>query len=193
LSQDGKQLVYRSFTAKTARDLMLLPLDPVGSPTPLIQTAFGEDNGQVSPDGRWIAYESNDSGQRDVFVRPFPAVDTSKVPVSSGGGSFAKWSPDGRQLFYVGIADGKQALVSVGVPALPAGSKFTSTKPQALFPMASYLVGATQTYDVAPGGRRVLMVKRGVDTAPPPSITVVTNWFDELRARVTVLGPSATR
>jgi serine/threonine-protein kinase len=77
LSQDDKQLVYRGLNPKTGRDLMLLPLDPTGSPTPLIQTEFTEDNGHVSPDGRWIAYESNESGAREVFVRPFPAVVTS--------------------------------------------------------------------------------------------------------------------
>jgi serine/threonine-protein kinase len=185
LSRDGKQLIYRGATDKTARDLMLLPIDPPGPARPLIQTEFTEDNGQVSPDGRWIAYETNDSGQRQVFVRPFPDVDTAKVPVSSGGGSFAKWSRDGRELFYVGVVDGRQTLVSSSVPVVAAGAKFTSGKARTLFSMSTYLIGATQTYDVALDGRRLLMIKEPVETPPPPpSITVVTHWFEELRERV---------
>src|SRR5688572_25008593 len=184
LSPDGKQLVYRGETAKTNRDLMLLPLDPAGPARPLLQTASTEDNGEVSPDGRWIAYESNESGNWEIFVRPFPAADTGKWQVTSGGGTRPMWSRSTGELFYIVGADGKETLMGVGVPLLPAGSAFTYGKPAVMFSMASYLPGAIRAFDISADGRRFLVVKNGDNTAPRPSITVVSHWLDELRARV---------
>ena len=186
LSPDGKHLVYRGATANTsrARDLMLLPLDPAGPARPLVQTEFIEDNGEVSPDGRWIAYESNESGQRDVFVRPFPATDTGKWQVTFGGATRPIWSRNTRELFYIATVDGNETLMGVGIPPLSAGSAFAYGKPAVVFSMASYFTGAIRAVDISADGRRFLVVKNGDNAAPPPSITVVSHWFDELRARV---------
>ena len=190
LSPDGKQLVARETErGKTGIDLLLLPLDPAGRAKPLIQTNFDELNGEVSPDGRWIAYQSNESGQQmDVFVRPFPAVDTGKWQVTSGGGWEPLWSRNGRELFCRALSGGGMKLVAVPVPEQSAGSSFTYGKPEVVFPFAGYLVlgggAAGRTYDISPDGRRFLMVKTRDNMMLRPSITVVSHWFDELRARV---------
>jgi eukaryotic-like serine/threonine-protein kinase len=186
LSPDGKHLVYRGATANTsaARDLMLLPLDPAGPARPLVQTAFAEDNGEVSPDGRWIAYESYESGTSEIFVRPFPAVDTGKWQVTTSGATRPMWSRNSRELFYVAGGDGNETLMGVGVPPLPAGSAFTYDKAAVVLSMASYHAGAIRAFDISADGRRFLVVKNGDNTAPRPSFTVVSHWFDELRARV---------
>jgi Tol biopolymer transport system component len=183
LSPGGRHLVYRGGTAKTDRDLMLLPLDPLGPARPLVQTAFTEDNGEVSPDGRWIAYESNESGTYEIFVRPFPATETGKWQVTTGGATRPMWSRNSRERLYVTGTDGNETLMGMGVPPLPVGSAFTNGKAAVVLSLASYHAGAIRAFDISADGRRFLLVKNG-DNAAPPSITVVSHWFDELRARV---------
>jgi Tol biopolymer transport system component len=179
ISPDGKQLVYRDTTDKTGRDLFVLPLGPAGVAKPLIQTEFQEENAEISPDGRWIAYESNESGERNIFVRPFPAVDSGKSQVSSGGGWGPMWSRNSRELFYRSANEFLVADVAAG----PVGAAFAFNKPRALFPFG-YLFAGTRTYDISPDGRKFLMVKPSVKQVAPTTITVVTNWFDEVRTRV---------
>jgi dipeptidyl aminopeptidase/acylaminoacyl peptidase len=192
LTPDGKQLVVRQTDrGKTGLDLLLLPLDPVAPSKPLIQTPFNELNGEVSPDGRWLAYQSDESGQRmEIFVRPFPAVDTGKWQVTSEGGLEPAWSPSGRELFFRSVVGGTMKLLAAPVPAQPAGSIFVYGKPEVMFPLTGYLgVGGgvgQRSYDISPDGRRFLMVKTGETAALRSSITVVSHWFDELRARVPV-------
>jgi Tol biopolymer transport system component len=180
LSPDGKQLVYRDTADKTGRDLFVMGLVPPGPPKPIIQTEFQEENAEISPDGRWIAYESNESGERNIYVRPFPAVDAGKWQVSSGGGWTPMWSRNSRELFY---RSANEFLVS-NIAVRPAGAAFAFTKPKALFPFG-YLFAGTRTYDISADGRKFLMVKPSVKQVAPTTITVVTNWFDEVRARVT--------
>jgi Tol biopolymer transport system component len=182
LSPDGKQLVYRDTREKTGRDLFMLPLEPPGPPKEIIQTDFEEENGEVSPDGRWIAYESNESGPiRNIYVRPYPAVGAGKWQVSSGGGWSPMWSRNSRELFYRSASEFLVADIAAG----SAATAFTFSKPRVLFPYAGYLFAAARTYDISPDGRRFLMVKTGVRQVAPTSITIVTHWFDEVRARVT--------
>ena len=84
ISPDGKQLVYRTGIGLANNDLMLLPLDGSGGPTPLLaDPKFNERNGEISPDGRWIAYDSDESGHAEVYVRPFPNVDAGRWAISS--------------------------------------------------------------------------------------------------------------
>ncbi len=179
-SADGRFLLYRSANATTGRqDLWALPLTGDKTPVPVVQTNFDETEGQFSPDGRWLAYVSNESRRFEVMVRPFPGSGET-VQVSAVGGSQVRWSSDGTELFYiapdarlmaVSIAarTGSQALV-VGAPVplfstrLATGANVTGTKPQ---------------YAVAPDGRFLLNAR--VDEGASPPLAVVVNWTDALK------------
>jgi WD40-like Beta Propeller Repeat len=130
---------------------------------------------EFSPDGRWIAYQSYVSGRWEVYVQPFPAVDTGRWQVSSGGGSRPLWSANGKELFYIAESG---ALMAVPVES---GAAFAMGKPAALFAVGGYATGTTsRNYDIALDGRKFLFVKRH---APSQGIAVVTNWFDDVRRR----------
>ena len=190
VTPDGKRLVLREDGPKTGGDLMVMALDGDRRVTPLIQTSFNERNGEISPDGRWLAYESDESGQEEIYVRPFPDVNGGRWQVSStGGGSEPLWARSGRELFYRG-PDG--ALLGVAV-AVEGSASFRTGKPIRLVE-GRYYAGAGsgaapgRTYDVSLDGQRFLMVKEGdasnQTAAPSPSIVVVQNWQEELKRLV---------
>jgi Tol biopolymer transport system component len=150
---------------------------------PLLNTRFGELNPNLSPDARWIAYESNESGQSEIYVRPFPEVDGGRWQVSTGGGVQPVWARSGRELFY---RDGN-AIVAVPVQA---GPSFAAGNPKALFEGRYVLgFGGHRSYDVSPDGQRFLLIKAGAvaaspQAAPPARFIIVENWFEELRRLV---------
>lgn len=112
-SADGRLLSYRNANAKTERqDLWVLPLTGDKSPFPVVQTNFDETEGQFSPDGRWLAYVSNQSRRFEVMVRPFPGAGET-VQVSATGGSQVRWRPDGKELYYI-APDARLIAVSIG-------------------------------------------------------------------------------
>jgi serine/threonine-protein kinase len=165
-------------------ELFVLPLDPKGPPRGLFpDTKFSEYNADISPDGRWIAYDSNESGQMEVYVRPFPAVDSGRWQISSEGGTRPLWSRSGRELFFLNAAH------RMSVVAVQPGSTFTYAKPQLLFDATNYTYAENpfRYFDISADGKRFLMIKRedasGTGTTRP-SIIVVSNWFDELKARM---------
>jgi serine/threonine-protein kinase len=175
--------------SKTNQDIGMLTLTTASAPAPrptqaLIQTAFNEHNAEVSPDGRWVAYESNESGSAQVYVRPFPKVESGHWQVSTTGGSRPVWAHSGRELFYVNRA----ALWAV--TAQTTGAIFSAGNPTKLFDTGQYSFGINgRTYDVSADGQRFLMIKlasaSGQDsTASPPSLVVVEHWTEELKARV---------
>ncbi len=180
-SPDGKHLVYRE-----AGDLKGLALDGEKRPTPLVSTTFNEQNGEIAPDGRWLAYQSSESGLDQIYVRPFPNVEEGRWQVSSEGGSRPAWSRDGRELFYVSTGDRRLMSVEVG----GSGSSFTMGVPRPL-PVGGpqfmlYGIGTFpgRTYDVSPDGRKFLLIKLGAQAegAPPTfAFVVILNWFEELR------------
>ena len=92
----------------------------------LLKTPFSELNGEVSPNGRWLAYQSNESGQFEIYVRPFPGVDEGRFVVSTGGGRQPSWAQSGRELFYV-APDG--SLMGVPVDLGQAGASFVKANP----------------------------------------------------------------
>jgi Tol biopolymer transport system component len=149
---------------------------------PLLNTRFGELNPSLSPDGRWIAYDSNESGQSEIYVRPFPEVDGGRWQVSTGGGVQPVWARSGRELFY---RDGN-AIVAVPVQA---GPSFAAGNPKTLFE-GRYVLGGGghRSYDVASDGQRFLMIKAapaaGSEDAQPARFIIVENWFEELRRLV---------
>jgi eukaryotic-like serine/threonine-protein kinase len=179
---DGKRILFHEAGTTTATDIMMLTLDD-RRVEPVLQTPQAELQGTVSPDGRWLAYEANDSGQLQVFVRPFPNVNEAKIQVSTDDGSEPVWARNGQELFYQSPTG---ALMSVPVGR---GTAWTAGTPSKLFD-GPYFRGttgitATRTYDVSPDGKRFLMIKpsaAGQDSTP--TIVVVQNWFEELKRLV---------
>jgi Tol biopolymer transport system component len=144
---------------------------------PLVATRFTENAPAISPDGRWLAYSSNESGQIDVYVVPFPNTADAKWAVSTGGGTEPLWSHSGKELFFRDVAGN---LVAVDVQSAPTFSLGRSTT---LFPARAYLSferGAQ--YAVAPDDRRFLMIRQ-VPGSTPDELVVVDNWFEELKAK----------
>jgi serine/threonine-protein kinase len=177
LTPDGKSLVFRK-----SGGLAVLQLDPKGDARPLIaDPKFNEYNAEISPDGRWLAYDSNESGRREIYVRPFPAVDSGRWQISSEGGTRPLWSRTGRELFFLNASN---RMVAVPVPAGPG---FIYGKPQVLFDANSYFLQPnSRPFDISTDGKRFLMLKEGAtgDRAARPSIVVVSHWFDEVKARM---------
>ena len=162
---------------------MQLELDADHRVTPLVQTPFAEQNASISPDGRWLAYEANDSGQFEVYVRPFPEVNSGKWQVSTGGGTRPLWARSGQELFYVSLTG---ALMRVGVER---GPSWSATPPSKVVKEGYFTVpggNPGRTYDVSPDGRRFLVIKQAAtDTgAAPPGIVVVQHFDEELKRLV---------
>jgi serine/threonine-protein kinase len=195
ISPDGRALIFTESNPKTTSvDLMRMPLWPPGaSPARtggerdagasgaqgLIQTPFPETNGEVSPDGRWLAYQSSDSGRTEIYVRPFPDVNAGRAQVSSTGGHSPLWDRTGRELYF---RSEHGAVMRVNV--LP-GNTWQNSPPAETVPARYYdLSPAGRTFDVAPDGKRFLMIKQPVGEAAVQNIVVVTNWFEELKRLV---------
>jgi serine/threonine protein kinase/Tol biopolymer transport system component len=178
-SRDGRLVLFERVTPTqpTQRQVAALPLTGDRTPVAVLNTAFDEHRGQLSPDGRWLAYESTESGTSDVYVRPFPA-GKGHWQISQSGGTEPKWRGDGQELFYL-APDG--TLSSVAVRTTPA---FTSDLPRPLFKTAlsGRLTGVTgrNRYDVTADGQRFLLLDSVGGPASSP-LTVVTNWPSTLR------------
>src|SRR5262249_38906900 len=110
VSPDGKYVLLRETRPTTGQDIAMLSIAD-RKVIALIHSPFNEQNPEVSPDGRWVAYESAESGQVQIYVRPFPAVDTGRWQVSTGGGTRASWARNGRELFYATGTDSQLRLM----------------------------------------------------------------------------------
>jgi serine/threonine-protein kinase len=185
ITPDGTAVVFDEQTGTMGRDLLQLALDGTRRVTPLLQTKFDERNGIVSPNGRWLAYESNSSGSFEIYVRPFPNVGGGLGLVSTAGGTRPLWSRNGKELFYVGT-DG--ALLRVPVEA--NGATWHAGAPTKLLEGRYYTSGGGRTggrmYDVSLDGQRFLMIKApGADaSAASPALIVVQHWDEELKRLV---------
>jgi Tol biopolymer transport system component/tRNA A-37 threonylcarbamoyl transferase component Bud32 len=176
-SRDGKFLLYGQIDPKTGADLWLLPMRGSAAerkPIAFLRTAANEQQGQISPDGKWIAFASDQSGRLEVYVRPFPAND-NQWTVSVAGGQQPRWRSDGKEIFFLS-ADGK--MMAVPVKTVTAGkANFEAGIPAPLFD-----AGTVPGYDVAADGQRFLIAfTGGVGGASSPPFTVVTNWEAGLR------------
>ena len=189
LSRDGKTLAMAvaegSSNLSLKWDVGILSMDGDHAQKALLQQDYVEIQPQISPDRRWIAYSSNESGQFEVYVRPFPEVDNGKWQVSTSGGSSPRWAPHGRELFYLASED---SIVAISVQAEPT---FSFGTPRHLFKniykRAEDLFGIS--WDISPDGKRFLMLKEAADTGKPAAetprkINIVLNWFEELKQRV---------
>ena len=147
---------------------------------PLVATEeFAEQQPALSPNGRWLAYTSNESGRPEVYVRPFPDVDVSPVRVSTEGGSRPLWAHSGRELFFRGP---DRAAVAATVEA---ESDFRILQRETLYNVGAefLLTGSIGPWDVAPDDQRFLMA-RGFTTQTPLEVVLVQNWFQELEQRL---------
>jgi dipeptidyl aminopeptidase/acylaminoacyl peptidase len=165
-SPDGRFLLYIAVSATTGQDVWALPLTGERKPIPIAQTPFTEGVGaSFSPDGRWIAYTSNESGRSEVYVVPFQGPG-GKAQVSTKGGSLARWRRDGRELFY--WFDGKMHAATVSV----RGSTFEVGEVRPLFDVRS--AGQRYFYDVTGDGPRFLINVAEAQSVTP--LTLVVNW-----------------
>jgi len=185
-SPDGRLLLYVTQVPKTGADLWALPVGESRGerkPFPVLQTPFDETAGQFSPDGHWLAYQSNESGPVEVYVRPFPGPG-GKWQVSMAGGNQPRWRPDGKELFYVAPDDRLMAVsIAVGVDkqTLETGSPVPlfATRLASGAGITGVGVLPKPQYAVAPDGRFLMNV--AVEEATGPPITVVLNWDTELK------------
>jgi len=180
-SLNGKMLVFDELRP-TGWDLSLLTLEPKRTVRVLVQTPFNETHPRLSPDGNWLAYVSDESGEPDVYVQPFPGPG-AKWRVSTDGGTMPVWDPHGRELFY----RHRDRLMAV---TIQTKSTFVAEIPRLLFEPSGNATGfafampyADSDYDVAPDGR-FIMIEHGQSEAPATQITLVQNWFEELKRRV---------
>ena len=170
-SADGQTILFSVALPKTSIDISLLSLE--GKPSPLLKGEFNETHVQLSPDGRWIAYSSDESGGFEVYVQSFPELSRGKWQISSNGGVQPRWRKDGKELFYF-APDG----TIVAVPVLATTDHFEAGTPQPLFknPQLMSLMNDVRrpAYDVFPDGQRFLInMQLETDTAP---ISVILNW-----------------
>lgn len=178
---DGKILVFTQVNPDTGLDLHVLPMERSYRSKPLLQERAVQGSPTISPDGRWIAYRSNETGRYEIYVRPFPNVDEGKWQITTNGGSRPLWGPSGRELFY-------QTRDSMMVIPIETEPTFTYGTPQLLF-SGSYTpaAGAVPNFDIFPDGQRFLMIKdveEPVERSARDEITVVLNWFEELKRLV---------
>ena len=174
-SRDGRLLVFTSMDPKAGSDLWLLPLEGSKTPKPLLQTPFNEAEARISPDGRFFAFTSDQSGRPEVYVRPLSS--TEQWQISTQGGTKPIWRRDGKEFFYL-ADDGK--LMSLEVTD---GSGFDRSAPRPLFQTRTPRVdfpGFHSLYAVTPDGQRFLVVTEPEGRSSSP-ITVVLDWAVELK------------
>src|SRR5262245_6337564 len=169
-SPDGKLLAFLDLGPSTGLDLWILPLEGDRKPFVFLKTPFNEHQASFSPDGKWIAYTSNESGRDEVYVASYPGPG-GRVQISTDGGVNPVWSPTGRELFYR-KGEKMHAVPIEAKPALVVG------RPSVLFE-GKFEPG----YDVAPDGQRFVMVRQSDEQAAPQQIQVLLGWFDELKRR----------
>ena len=168
-SSDGRFILYMVQSPTTASDLWVLPLEGDRRPTPLANSVAAEGWGRFSPDGRWVAYTSNENGTNELYVQSFPDLGR-KVQISTEGGSWPVWRRDGQELFFV---SGDNRMMSARITS--SGPQVATQTPSALFSLQVALsgVGNSPWYAVSPDGQRFL-VNTAVEGASP--ITILLNW-----------------
>jgi Tol biopolymer transport system component len=168
-SSDGRYLSFSTMRAEGKRNTQLWVLDTSGErkPFPLASDALVQEDSRFSPDGRWIAYKSDESGTFEIYVRPFPGPG-GKWQVSTAGGSNPRWRRDGKELFYLGL-DNKIMAVPVRLD-----KTFHAGSPVALFE-SQPLALISSPYDVSADGQRFLMNTASGPTGSPP-LTLLTDW-----------------
>ncbi|MGH9256445.1 MAG: protein kinase domain-containing protein [Vicinamibacterales bacterium] len=174
-SPDGS-LIFDELGRSGQRDIRLLRMNGVRTATTLLGTAFYEAGPALSPNGRWLAYDSTESGRTEVYVRPFPDVDQGKWQVSRGGGEEPAWSADGGTLYYLG----PDSIMAAGIQ--PAAT-FAAGAPSPVLSRTGY---AFPGFDIAPDGRFLMQKLAPAEGASEVTahLVLVENWFEELKRLV---------
>jgi len=170
-SADGRFILYKQLDQATGTsDLWALRMSGEGTPFQVVHTRSDERDGQFSPDGKWVAYQSDEAGQPEIYLQPFPGPGP-KVRVSINGGTQVRWSSNGKELFYIAP---DERLMAVGID-LAAGAGGVE-RPEPLFTtrLAPIRSISRQQYVVAPDGQRFLM--SSVEESPTSPITLILNW-----------------
>jgi Tol biopolymer transport system component len=165
-SPDRRYLLYTALTDNN--DLMLLPMAGDRKPYPFLATQFNEEQGAFSPDGKWVAYASNESGRSEIYVRPFPGPG-GQWQISTGGGNSPRWRADGKEIYFVA-----PDLTLMAAPASAQGATFSPGPPVALFQTQMATVANRPQYDVARDGR--FLVNTELDANSTEPIHLLLNW-----------------
>jgi serine/threonine-protein kinase len=174
VSPDGETLAFLRQSADSSADVYVLDLHGESEARAVVNTPAYEGGAQFSPDGRWMAYVSDESGQMQVYVRPYPGPDR-QVPVSTQGGTQPVWNRNGRELFYRNM----NKMMVVDVTTSPG---LVLSQPRQLFDQRYAFLMRTQTnYDVSADGQRFVMVK---DESGSGRLNVVQNWLEDLKRLV---------
>jgi Tol biopolymer transport system component len=180
-SRDGQFLVYSEHDPRTNWDIWVLPMEGAErKPVPFLHSAANEFLGQLSPDSHWMAYTSDETGQREVYMRPFPSREPP-TKISIAGGEQARWRSDGKELFFVG-GDGKMMAVAVRIKDGPKPS-FELGVPRLLFEAQLAPSPASANlyfeYDVTADGKRFLLDNVASGSSSAPLLNAVVNWDAE--------------
>jgi serine/threonine protein kinase/Tol biopolymer transport system component len=177
ISPDGKYLLFHSREANNSYDLWSVPVDGDEKPSPFLKTPYNEGQARFSPDGKWVAYASEESGRLEIYVRRFPSGE--KHQISTGGGSWPRWRHDGRELFYVGFDSGSGRFKVMG-SALQTDPAFNAEVSHELFQLpnvglgASGPIGLVDPFDVTPDGQRFLFAPSTLTPSEP--VSLIVNW-----------------
>jgi serine/threonine-protein kinase len=176
---DGRTLLFALF--RSFRNQAIASVTPPDRAVRvLLDGNFAQLDPQVSPNGKWLAYQSDESGRFEVYVRPYPNVDRGRWQISAGGGTSPRWSPDGRELLYLDPS----GLMTVPVTV---GDNFSAGQPSRLFPVKPFGGRLGGDYEVSPNGRRFLFILDGPPAAVRPAqVIVVQNWIEELKERLRI-------
>jgi Tol biopolymer transport system component len=186
-SPDGKRIAYHEMSSTTGFDLWTVPVQASGSgltagkPEPFLRTPAFETYPSFSPDGQWMAYGSDESGNWEVYVRAFPD-NGKKVQISASGGRIPLWSPNGRELFY--RTNDQRIMVATYTTN---GGSFAAGSPRQWSQSRLADTGVISNFDLSPDGRRILALMPAVrpeDQQTENHVTFMLNFFDEVRRRV---------
>jgi Tol biopolymer transport system component len=171
-SSDGRFLLFRSLDPKSDWDIWALPMTGDQKPFPAVQTEFEERDGQFSPDGKWIAYQSNESGRFEIYIRPFPGPG-ERWRVSKDGGVQVRWRRDGGGLFYIDL-DGQLVEVPFKIVSTSQAAEIGMPIPLFVAPVGAVQNVSLQHYNVSADAQKFLL--QTILEEPAPPITVILNW-----------------
>ncbi|MDH3506285.1 MAG: protein kinase [Gammaproteobacteria bacterium] len=176
VADESELIVYGAAESNINDDIGRISL-PDGETESLLNSVFGETNPELSPDGNWLAYTSNESGREEIYVRPFPDIEAGRWQVSTGGGTQPLWARNGQELFY------RSGTEVMAVSTQP-GPAFVAGNPRPLFE-DNYILGpGGRNFDFSPDGEAFLMIRSLEDATIAPQIIIVENWFEELERLV---------
>jgi serine/threonine-protein kinase len=183
ITPDGTWLSGFEQLPRTVPNIFFLPLTRAlvrpGSIEPLAETRFKGSMADFSPNGRYFAYQSEESGRSEIYVRPFPRVDNGRWQVSTAGGTRPVWARSGRELFYLDTSNALTVVpVSTSEPTIRIGS------PAKVFDTRYAEPNPSRHFDVSADAQRFLMLKSSATNATPVSMVLVEHWFEELKQRV---------